>query len=218
MPDVNGGQGGTRRARNALETRRRIRQAAEKLFLAQGYARTTITGIADRADVAVQTVYAVFGNKRSILKEVVEVAIAGDDLPVALADRDSFDAMFRTDEAEVMLQRFTAEAMNLFMRTTDVFEIAYTAASSDEAIAEVARQGDQGRLEDMAKVAEGIKRKGWLRGELTVAYAADVMWTLASPNLYRMLVVRRGWSPQQYRDWLLETLRSLFLDNDLKPN
>lgn len=214
MPHVKDGSGGTRRARNALRTRRRIREAAHDLFLSQGYARTTISGIADEADVAVQTVYAVFANKRSILKEVVDVAIAGDDLPLALAERESFDSIFRAEGAALMLERFTAQATTLFTRTAEVFEMAYTAASSDEAIAEMANQGDRGRLDDMEKIADGLARKGRLRRGLTKAHAADVMWSLVSPGMYRMLVVRRGWSPQQYRDWLLETLTSSLIESE----
>lgn len=204
----------TRRARNALKTRRRIGQAAQDLFITQGFARTTIIEIADQADVAVQTVYAVFGNKRSILKEVVDVAIAGDDQPLAVAERDSFEEIFAAEEPLAMLQRFTGLATDLFSRTAEVFEMAYTAASSDEAIAEMARQGDRGRLENMKEIADGLARKGFLRDGVTTSYATDVMWSLVSPGMYRMLVVGRGWSPQQYRKWLLKTLMSSFVKSE----
>ena len=75
-----------RRARKAQQTRRRILDAARARFVADGYTTTTIAGIADDADVAVQTVYAVFGNKRAILAELLRLATVGDDDATALRD------------------------------------------------------------------------------------------------------------------------------------
>lgn len=62
-----------RRARKALATRHRVLDAAEILFVRDGYAAATIAAIAEKADVAVQTVYAVFGNKRAILAELLAI-------------------------------------------------------------------------------------------------------------------------------------------------
>jgi AcrR family transcriptional regulator len=70
-----------RRARQAAATRRRILAAAEELFVRDGYAATAITEIAARADVAVQTVYAVFGTKRAVLTELIDARIMGDASP-----------------------------------------------------------------------------------------------------------------------------------------
>ena len=78
----------TRREQKALATRRRILEAAEMLFVRDGYAATTIAAIADPADVAVQTVYAVFGTKRAMLNELLAVRVVGDDEAAPLKDRD----------------------------------------------------------------------------------------------------------------------------------
>jgi AcrR family transcriptional regulator len=83
----------TRRARKALATRRRILEAAETLFTRDGYATTTIAAIADQADVAVQTIYAVFGTKRAVLSELLAVRVVGDDDTIPLKDRDDWRAM-----------------------------------------------------------------------------------------------------------------------------
>src|SRR6185312_1099317 len=77
----------TRRGEQARATRRRIIDAAAMLFIDNGYPPTTLSQIADAAGVAVQTVYFHFGNKRTVLKEAVDVAAVGDDEPVALLDR-----------------------------------------------------------------------------------------------------------------------------------
>src|SRR5687767_11182338 len=76
-----------RRSEQARETRRRILDAARELFLEQGYGATTISAIASRAGVAVQTVYAVFGSKRQLLSDLVDVSIVGDDLPIPMLKR-----------------------------------------------------------------------------------------------------------------------------------
>ena len=77
-----------RRARKALATRHRVLDAAETLFVRDGYAAATIAAIAEKADVAVQTVYAVFGNKRAILNELLAIRVVGDDHANPLQSRE----------------------------------------------------------------------------------------------------------------------------------
>ena len=77
-----------KRQAQARETRRTILGAAHELFVAAGYAATTIQAIADEADVAVQTVYAVFGTKRELLRQLIEDTIKGDDEPEAVTGRE----------------------------------------------------------------------------------------------------------------------------------
>ena len=76
----------TRQA-HATESRRRILAAAHSLFIDAGFAGTTIAAIADAADVSAPTVYAGFASKAELLRHAIEVALAGDDEPVAVADR-----------------------------------------------------------------------------------------------------------------------------------
>ena len=74
----------------ARETRRRIRSAATALFLAQGYAATSMRAVALAAGVAEKTVYLQYATKTALLKEVVETAIVGDDDEVPVAARGWF--------------------------------------------------------------------------------------------------------------------------------
>ena len=93
-----------RREQRARETRRTILTAARDLFVTQGYGPTTVQAIADRADVAVQTVYAVFGNKRTILDAVVDVTIAGDDAEIAVNAREWMRPVFEAATAHERLR------------------------------------------------------------------------------------------------------------------
>ena len=81
------------RERKARETRRRILDAAERLFVRDGYASTTIVAIAEDGDVAVQTVYAVFGTKRAILTELLATRTAGEEEATPLRERADWKAM-----------------------------------------------------------------------------------------------------------------------------
>ena len=84
-----------RRARKAMATRHRVLDAAETLFVRDGYAATTIASVAEEADVAVQTVYAVFGTKRAILSELLAVRVAGDDDAIPVQGRGPWQAIER---------------------------------------------------------------------------------------------------------------------------
>src|SRR3954468_23101766 len=101
MPEVKRSSKRTERAR---QTRRRIVDAAHHLFVEQGYGVTLMPEIASKAGVAVQTIYFTFGNKRSLLKEVVDVVIAADFEPVATMDRPWFQASLAADTANEMLR------------------------------------------------------------------------------------------------------------------
>ena len=93
-----------RRSEKARLTRQRIRDAAYDLFVEHGYGVTALQDVADRAGVAVQTIYFVFGTKRALLKELVDVAIAGDDEPVATMDRPWFRAALKAETASEQLR------------------------------------------------------------------------------------------------------------------
>ena len=83
----------TKRQAQARETRRSILEAALELFVTSGYAATSIQTIAEQAGVAVQTVYAVFGTKRELLRQLIESTIAGDDEPLPISDRPDVRAV-----------------------------------------------------------------------------------------------------------------------------
>src|SRR6201986_5462013 len=68
-------------------TRQAVRDAARELFPAQGYTATHVEESAGRAGVSKPTVFAAAGSKQSILKQLRDIALAGDDEPVPVAQR-----------------------------------------------------------------------------------------------------------------------------------
>ena len=100
----------SRRLARARQTRRAIIEAAITLFTTQGYGATTLQAIADEAGVAVQTIYATLKNKPTILAEALDVAIAGDDTPVAVNERDWMSEVWTAATGEKRLLAY-AEAV-----------------------------------------------------------------------------------------------------------
>src|SRR5262245_36718523 len=78
----------TRRQAAAAKTRHTIARAARELFLARGYAATTMAAIAEAAGVAHDTVYATFGPKAALFRHLVEIALSGTDEPIPALERD----------------------------------------------------------------------------------------------------------------------------------
>ena len=52
---------------------------------------------------------------------------------------------------------------------------------------------------------------GPLRDQMSVETAGAIIWTLASPEVHRMLTRQCSWSAAQYRDWLRTTLTATLL-------
>ena len=200
-----------RRARKALETRRRILDAAEDLFTRDGYAATTMTAIAEHADVAVQTLYAVFGNKRAILTELIDARVAGDDHARSLPDREDWRAMEREPDPHRQLALFAQIATRIGNRSAAINEIMAGAAGADPEIAAIYQQQRQSRYKDERRIARSLARKGALREGLSETQAADIIWAIATTRTYRALVGERRWTTDQYEHWLKDLLAHALL-------
>ncbi len=202
-----------RREARARATREAVLTAARTLFLTGGYAATTMQAIADEADVAVQTVYAVFGNKRSILAEVVDVAIAGDTAEIVVNDRDWMQDVWHAPTAPERLRAYAAAVRRIMESAGDVFAMLSAAASVDAEAASLAATSEERRRAGAASVVESLRSVGRLRPGLGVERAVDVLWLLNGPAVFAHLVRRAGWSPAAYERWLADAMvRELLAD------
>jgi len=195
-----------RRARKALETRRRVLDAAEALFTRDGYATTTMTAIAEHADVAVQTLYAVFGSKRAILTELIDARVVGDDQAGSLPGREDWRAMEREPDPQRQLALFAQIATRIGNRSAAINEIMAQAAGADPELAAIYQQQRQSRYRDERRIARSLARKGALREGLSETQAADIIWAIGTTRTYRALVSERGWTTEQYERWLKDLL------------
>lgn len=203
-----------RRQEQARETRRRLLDAAYRLFLAQGYATTTIPAIADAAGVAVPTVYWTFGSKRALLMELASRRFVGEDEPIPLTQQPWWRELLAESDPVRQLEHLAALDRRLQERMVGVFEIVQGAAAADPEIASVLKEANERRYQDMTQLARALAGKGALRAGVTEEDAADLLWTMSAPNWYRMLVVERGWTAEQYEAWYVSSLASFLLSGD----
>ena len=191
--------------------RRSVIETARSLFLERGYAATTIDAISDRSDVPSATVYRLFSGKLGILTAVLDTSIAGDDEGLAVEDRPDVAVLLAESDPHKQLAGFARISVAINTRAADVYSILLGAAGSDaEATAllvEYRRRRDTGQ----GQIARLLGRTGVLRPGLKERDAADVIHALMSPELYRLLVIDRGWSPPRYEQWLADALAAQLL-------
>jgi AcrR family transcriptional regulator len=180
--------------------------AARGLFLERGYGATTIEAISALAEIPTATVYRLFSSKRGILKALLDVSIAGDDEEVAIADRVPVRSLLADADPSKVVAGFVGMVAQVNSRTGAIYRILVSAAASDPDAAALLDELTSQRQEGQGRIARSLARAGALRPKLRERDAADIIHALLSPELYRLLVVDRGWSPQRYETWLTETL------------
>lgn len=187
------------RDRQAADTRAAVIAAAGRLFAAGGWAGTGMRDVAAAAGVAIETVYAHFSSKRGLLQAVVDVAVVGDDRPVALAGRPEFAALGRGRRAA--RARAAARMLTgIYERTAPFAKVLQEAAASDEEIAEMLRVNRERQRLDVAAAIELVV------GRAPTAVERDGCWAITSPEVYLLLVEESGWTPDQYEEWMAEVL------------
>ena len=205
-------RGFPRREAKARATRAAVLAAAKKLFVAAGYGATTIQAIADEADVAVQTVYAAFGNKRSVLAELVDVSIAGDDAEIVVNAREWMRPVWDDPSAAGRLRAYAAAVRRIMEGAGDVFAVVAAAATTDPEVADLAVITEQRRRAGARSVVESVRAVGKLCPGLTARRAVDVLWLLNGPAVFAHFVRGAGWSLDRYEAWLADAMVGALLD------
>ncbi|MFF0449607.1 helix-turn-helix domain-containing protein [Streptomyces sp. NPDC004609] len=198
----------TTRAEKALRTRRRMLDAAHRLFVERGWTRTTVEDIARAAEVGVQTVYFTFGNKRALLKEALDTAIAGDTDPITTLDRPWAREVLAEPAPAAQLALQAAGARRVLERAAPVLEVVRAAAAADAELAELWRANGEQRHTVQRRFAEALVEKAGdaLRDGHDAASAADIAVTVLGPETYALLVTGRGWSPSRWEHWAADAL------------
>ncbi|MGP3972629.1 TetR/AcrR family transcriptional regulator [Streptomyces sp. 8N114] len=207
-------EGKGKRGGKALETRRRIIEAAGALFVEQGYGATKLQEIAGRAGVAVQTIYFVFRNKPSLLKELVDVAIAGDDEPVPTMDRPWFAEVTSAPTAESALTALVAGTRRTLERVAAITEMVRAAAATNPEIRELWPDKADPRYTVISTAAKSLTAKPGARPALSTDEAADIIYAVLSPELFLVLTRDRAWPPAKWEQWVYDTLCSQLLAGD----
>jgi len=214
MSDVKRGYRSPLRAEQARQTRRRILREAQRLFLDRGYPATSIEAVAAAAQVSQDTVYSVFGSKRNLLKEVMDTGVGGDDTAVKVVDRPEPQRIRQQSDRRTQLAMFAEGVAVRIDSSRHQDDILRSAAAVD---ADVAALRDDIQLRQrrsaMGIVAGWLAEKGPFRTGIDVDDAADIIWTLTSPEVHRLLRDGCGWSQERFALWLEDTLlRTLLPD------
>ena len=189
-------------------TRRKITDAATELFVVEGYGATTLEQIAARAGVAVQTVYFHFGNKSSVLKEAVDIAVVGDDQPVGILDRPWLDEARAASDPAQVIALWTAYGSGILTRVGPIMKVVRDAAVVDPAMAEQWATNEAQTASAFRVLAEQLDAMGALR--VPVEEAVAILCALSGLDVYLSLAAR-GWTPQQWEGFVVDSLTHALL-------
>lgn len=164
----------------------------------QGWAATTIDAIAREAGVAPQTIYAAFGNKRALLTGMREVMLRDSKIPELMARAAN------EPQAAVRLELWAKLVRRQMQTSYDVISIHRQAAAADPAVTAEYRKVLDHRARAFAEFIRNLPAN--LAPGLNQRSATDLLWALSNEELYRELVVERGWTPTHYEQWLARTL------------
>ena len=197
------------RRRQALENQKVVLDAAQDLFLADGYAATTVAAVAAAAGVSVETVYKQFGGKPGLVRAIRDRALEGAGAEPTERRSD------RMRDAEVDPRRIIANwaslSIEVLPRVAPILLVLRSAAGADPALADLRDQLDADRLERMTDNARHLLDRGALRDDLTLEEARDVLFTYSSPELYDLLVLRQRWPLDRYAAFIGDAMTGALL-------
>jgi AcrR family transcriptional regulator len=199
----------TGRREAAARTRTAILEAARQLFADRGYAATQMTEIASQAGVALDTVYAAVGRKPQLARLLIETAISGTDHATPAGQRDYVRAIQDAPDAETKIAIYAEAITAIAPRMALVLGIIQQAAPDEPELAALGTEIAERRAAKMRRFVADLAAVAPLR--LDPDQAADIVWATNAAELYQLLVGQRGWTPQRYERFLIDTWQRLLL-------
>lgn len=192
----------------------RIIDAAWELFTAGGYAATSVSAVAQRAGVSVDTLYASIGRKPELVRAVIESSISGLPQAVPAEMRDYVMAIRAAGGAAQKIALYAETIARLSPRTAPITLALKDAARTDAVCAALAAEIDQRRATNMRLFAADLLATGELAAQPAadaIGYIADVVWATAGAEHYTALVSGRGWTSEEFGRYLQNLWMKLFL-------
>ncbi len=200
-----------KRAESARLTRRRILASARELLATDGYAAMTIASLARHAKVSPQTVYNSIGGKAEVVKALWDVSIAGDDEPVPMSERPEFLALRAATELETWAVAYANWSAHLGSRVAHlVYALQSHGSAGDPVLENLFATTDKERRIGNTASLNGLVAAGTLP-EAALSRAVDGVWVLSSPTMYVQMVIRNGWTHEDFAAWLAVQLQSAVL-------
>lgn len=193
------------RAARVLENEERILRAAHALFVQHGYQATTLTAVADVAGVAHRTVYVRFGTKAELLKRVIDVAVAGDPVPIDVVRREWYRTATTAPTLEERITAFARGSTRLVTSAADVIGVARQAAPTEPVLAAAASAGRAATRDAVRTFWTRAHDDGLLASQSDVTWLADTTSVLAHAETYLLMRETLGMTPDRYENWLATT-------------
>ena len=206
----------SRRQAQAQATRDAILEAARRRFLEDGFSGTTIASIATDIGVSVDTIYKTFGGKPGLVRAIYERGLAGEG-PVHAEARS--DALQLTERDPLAITRAIGGfVMEIAPRAAPIMLLIRDAAVGDPEMAKLQVELDEERLRRMVHNAGNLRNAGHLRADLSVEAAGEIGWLYTAPQLYELLVIRRGWSIERFGEFVADALAAAYFPPEVTHN
>lgn len=199
----------TRREAQARATRLRILEAAKALFIEHGYPATSVDAIATAADASLPTLYRLFSSKRALLKAVLDTSFGGDDRPIAFGDRPEVQAARSQSDAAALIVAFARVIRDFMERSSAIMHVLASAAPVDPEAAQLMEEIKRQRITGQSRIVAALAGIGALDPELAFSEAIDMTYAVLSPDVHRILIIERGWTAEQYEQWIVRSLGML---------
>jgi AcrR family transcriptional regulator len=194
-----------RRVEQAAATRAHILRTARRTLESEGYANTSVAAIAAAAEVSSKTLYLAFSTKSGLLRALWDVALGGADDQRPVTAREWYREMADERDAERRLRINARNSRTVKERAGGMLRVISDAAQVDHDARELWQLIQTEFHDNQATVVQLLHDQGALRPEVDVDRAADILWTINHPDLWRLLVVDRGWSTEAYEIWTADT-------------
>jgi AcrR family transcriptional regulator len=194
-----------RRREQAAATRLEILEAAQRLFERDGYASTTMAAIAAEARVALKTVYVAFETKAGVLRALWNLRLRGGREDVPIYRQEMYRDVLQEPDPKQQLILNARNSSEGKLRIGALAEVIRSAAALDREIEGLWDRINTEYHANQRAIVESLDRKGALKAGLDAVHATDILWTLNHPDTWQLLVTKRGWTPEQYEQWLADT-------------
>ncbi len=199
------------RREQAQSTRRAVLGAARALFTTRGYAETSVAQVARRAGVSVDTVYASVGRKPQLLLAVHDMVLGATDEPVPAQERDYVRRIREAEAAEQKIRLYADALAERLPETVPLDAALQQAGAREPACRELRESLGRRRRRNMRLFVEDLAATGRLRPDLDLERAADLVWSMNSPEYFRLLA-DAGHTPAQYAALVADVWTRTLLD------
>ncbi|MFI6084796.1 TetR/AcrR family transcriptional regulator [Streptomyces sp. NPDC051217] len=197
-----------RRQQAARRNRAAMLAACRDLLFVDGYQATTVRAVAERAGVSPETLYKAFGGKPGLVKALWDITLAGDDEPLAMAERPQLGEVWETRDPHAKLRLYATFVRGVHERLAPLFALLTRAGPE---VGEVLAVSERERMTGVTAFVAHLADTAVLRPGSDTAHLADACWALTGPQLFTQLTADRDWHPGTYETWLTSVLTTTLL-------